>query len=64
VEKFTEAFKQKGVILPPKCMFIPSRKIMRMVIKANLMYSKGDNMAQFLLRFGLIDDPNWYLKRN
>jgi hypothetical protein len=34
------------------------------MIKANIMYGEKDSEMMFLLRFGLLDNPNWHLKNN
>jgi len=50
-------------IKPPRCIFLPSKDMYKIMIQANLKYSKKDNLQTFLLRFGLIENPNWYLKK-
>ena len=58
---FTAKDKDIEPAKPPKTRFVPDRAILRVMIEANLKYSKKDNEQKFLLRFGLLDDPNWYL---
>jgi len=53
--------KVKRSIIPPKCIFLPSKDMMRTIVKANLKYGKKDNLQEFLLRFGLLECPQWYL---
>ena len=41
---------------------MPSKKIMRLMIETNVEYSHKDSLEEFLLRFGVVHNPNWYLK--
>lgn len=50
------------VIKPPKCIFLPNKQMIRLMIRAAFKWAKTDTEEAFLLRFGLLDDPNWYLK--
>jgi len=51
-----EAIKNKEPVKPPKCVFVPSKDVMRSMIKALVKYGKRDSREMFLLRFGLIDE--------
>jgi hypothetical protein len=33
------------------------------MIRANLKWSGKDSLADFLLRFGILENPNWYLEK-
>jgi len=33
------------------------------MIKVNLKFSKYDSLAEFLLRFGIMENPNWYVDK-
>ena len=50
--KFTN---DETMIVPPRMIFIPSKSVIRTMVKANLMYGETDTLEQFLLRFGLLD---------
>jgi hypothetical protein len=56
-----EAVEKTGSIKPPKCIFIPTRKMVRTMIRAIYKWGSKDTTEAFLLRFGLLDDPNWYM---
>jgi hypothetical protein len=57
-----EAVRTKKSIKPPPCIFMPSKKVIKDMVISNLKFSKKDTIENFLLRFGLLDNPNWYLK--
>jgi hypothetical protein len=52
-----EAYEKKQKVTYPKCLFIPSDKILRLFMKALAKFGNEDSVDVFLLRFGLID-PN------
>ena len=56
------AVEEKRGIQPPKCIFVPEKELIRKMIKANILYGEKDSETIFLLRFGLLDNPNWHLK--
>jgi hypothetical protein len=64
ISELLEATKEHRNIKPPKCIFVPSKKIVRIMIKAMAEFATRDSQECFLLRFGLLDDPNWYLKQD
>ena len=45
-------------INPPKCIFVPDTKMIRIMIKALLTYGKNDQEDVFLLRFGILTPKN------
>jgi hypothetical protein len=54
VASILKAVKDGEVIKPPRTVFLPSKDILRLMIKAQLVYGKKDPTLIFLLRFGLI----------
>jgi len=48
-----EALANNDKVKPPKCVFVPSKKLLRSIIKALIKYWKDDEET-ILLRFGLI----------
>jgi hypothetical protein len=63
VSEILEATTEKRNMQPPKCIFVPSKKIVRTMIRAMAEYGATDSEECFLLRFGLLEDPNWYIKQ-
>ena len=53
--------KASGKNNAPRCIFLPYRDMAEQIIKAVALYGRKENYEAFLLRFGLLDDPNWYL---
>ena len=51
------AIKEKGFVEPPKTIFLPSKEIIRMFIKANIKWGRTDTEENFLMRFGLMKNP-------
>jgi hypothetical protein len=49
---------------PPSMLFKPTRKLIRIMIQANLRWSSKESLEHFLLRFGMLDDPKWHMKQN
>ena len=47
-------------LTPPKCIFLPSQKVIRSMIKANIKFSKFDDIPRFLLRFGIFADVKFW----
>ena len=47
----------------PKCIWLPYREMCEKIIKAVALYGNKENYEAFLLRFGLLDDQNWYLNQ-
>ena len=64
IKEILEATKEKRNIKPPKCIFLPSREIVRAMIRAIMKWGNSDTEEAFFLRFGLLDEPNWYFKQN
>jgi hypothetical protein len=62
IARVVAAALSEGKITPPKCIFKPSKELIRTMIRINIKYSKTDTLPRFLLRMGLLKDPNWYLK--
>jgi hypothetical protein len=63
IKELIETSEAKGTpIKPPKCIFLPNKQMIRQMIRAAMKWGKTDTEEAFLLRFGLLDDPNWYLK--
>ena len=46
----------------PKCIFVPSQKLCRKIIKATLKFG-GESEEKFFLRFGLVKNACEYLKQ-
>lgn len=61
VGELLEATKHKLNIKPPRCVFVPHDDLVRTMIEAVALYGHTKNYESFFLRFGLLDDPNWYL---
>jgi len=64
MERVLAAALKDGKITPPKCIFKPSKELIRTMIRINIKYSKTDSLPKFLLRMGLLENPNWYLKND
>ena len=47
---------------PPKLIFLPDDNLIQVMIKANLRFSRRDQLFQFLLRFGLLEGENFWSK--
>jgi hypothetical protein len=47
--------------VPPKCIWLPYREMVEKIIKAVALYGRIENSEAFLLRFGLLNDQQWYL---
>ena len=54
MDEVYENVASKRSIRPPKCIFMPSREVVRIMIKANILYSKQDCIEDFICRFGVI----------
>jgi hypothetical protein len=46
----------------PKCIFIPDRKLIRQMINAIVRRDTEESFDDFLLRLGLLDNPNQFFK--
>ena len=53
--------KKERKFRPPKTMFLPNREMIRIMIHANIKWSKTDKIDRFLLRFGILENFSWYL---
>ena len=62
VEEALETVESKKFINPPRLIFMPTQMMIRTMIRAVVKWGKTDTEEAFFLRFGLLDDPNWYLK--
>ena len=56
-----DALEEKKLIRAPKCIFKPSKNLLRIMIKS-LLHFGNEDQEPFLLKFGLLVDPNRYLK--
>jgi hypothetical protein len=56
------AIKKEKQVTPPKCVFIPERRIVRKMIKALIKFGKIEDPVKFFMRFGLAEDPQKVLK--
>lgn len=54
--------KNAKPLVNPAVIFIPSKRIMRQMIEANMEHSQRDSLEKFLLRFGVVTNPIWYLQ--
>jgi len=54
---YQDVYPQGEVPELPKAIFLPSKQIMRVMIKALLKYASHEPPEKFLLRFGLFNDP-------
>jgi len=52
--EITESLKSKGRAPPPSMIFMPSRILIRNMIRACVEYGQKENMTVFFRRFGLI----------
>ena len=52
-----DSLKEGKPIQPPKTVFVPTKKILRQMIRAVAQFGK-DNHFRFLLRFALLEDPH------
>jgi hypothetical protein len=52
-----EAIIQKKDLQPPKCVFIPGRQLCRKMIRALIKWGNSETSSEFLMRFGLVEDP-------
>jgi len=57
-----EEGKEGKELKMPRTVFLPDRAICRVMIKANILYSKTDTLDQFLIRFNLLERPLDHLK--
>jgi len=44
---------------PPKCIFVPDRRIIRIMIAAVVAKDENITDERFILKFGLIEKENW-----
>ena len=58
-----EFMQLTGSIMPPKCIFLPSQSCCRLMCRVILEHGE-DQMDVFLLRFGILENQNWYLKQD
>ena len=49
--------------MPPKCIFIPSRTLLRRMFKALINKKSDETDEEFLFKFGLMENPNDYLDK-
>jgi hypothetical protein len=63
---FSQVYPESVVRLagdkPPKCIWLPYREMVEKIIKAVALYGRKENSEAFLLRFGLLDNQQWYLE--
>ena len=64
VQFHNEQAVNKNSIKPPKVIFLPELPLIHQMIKAVAKYGNSDSQEAFLLRFGLLDDPVWYLEQD
>ena len=55
------ALQKRKKVQPPKMIFVPSKSLLRKMIRAMLKYGKDE---KFLLRFALLEDPYAPVTRN
>ena len=46
------------MIVSPGCIFLPTKQLLRTLIKSIIVYGDKDSVPRFLLRFGIIVDSN------
>ena len=56
-----EAITSHTEMQAPKTVFLPSQSMMRQWIDANVKFSPKDDDFTFLLRFGVVENPSWYV---
>ena len=61
IDQFLEAVTESDNLVLPKCIFVPSQKLCRKIIKATLKFG-GENESRFFMRFGLVKNACEYLK--
>ena len=52
------------LLQPPKCIFIPSKKMMRSMVKAVVRKKPDESEFDFLLKFGLVENIGRYMKKS
>jgi hypothetical protein len=52
-----EAVKKDSKVKPPKTVFVPTRKLFRIMMRACVKYRK-ESHYNFLMRFSLVEDPD------
>ena len=62
-EEVTEAIQRGENIKPPKTRFVPSRTLIRKMMRAVAKFGNSDDPANFLLRFGLVESPIAFLRQ-
>jgi hypothetical protein len=50
----TEAIRTGKPCRPPKCVFVPEKHLIRIMIKSVLKYGNYESKEDFLLRFGIL----------
>ena len=61
IGELVQATVEKRNIKPPKCIFVPEKSMVRRMVQAVAKNGAKENYEAFFLKFGLLDDPNWYL---
>jgi hypothetical protein len=61
LSELLEATRYHRNIKPPKCVFLMEKELIVKIIRAVALYGNTDTKEAFLLRFGLLEDENWYL---
>jgi hypothetical protein len=54
LEKKLHDKKYKGVVMPPKCIFLPTVKLVRQMTDIILEFGPKDSISRFLNRLGLV----------
>jgi hypothetical protein len=60
-EEFKQAISNGEHIKPPKTRFVPSRTLIRKMMRAVVKYGDQGCQRTFLLRFGLPEEPSAFL---
>jgi len=55
---------KKKVPTMPKVVFLPSKKLLRIIIDANIKFARKESEALFLLRFGIVENIQFHLSQS
>ena len=47
--------------IPPRCIFLPTVKLIRQIMNAMVQKDPAETNETFLLKLGLLENPNLYL---
>ena len=59
-QKVIDEANKEGI--PPRCIYLPTKELMRKLITYVAQKSKSETNETFLVKFGLLEEPLFYLK--